>query len=313
MDNEYFNRPVLLSYLISLGYNNIPEFLNKYLSVPSLLRLKKVGYFCGMDYASKNIYNFKEYVSRYDHSLAVALITWKYSKDIKATIAGLFHDVGAPVFSHVIDYMNKDYELQESTEEFTKNIIYNDTQLLANLSKDNINPEEIINFKNYSLVDNDRPKMCADRLDGIILTSLFWTKTFQIKDIKGVIDDIIVFINNHEKEIGFNSLSICKKIVEANSIIDEYCHSDADIYMMNLLANIVKIGLDNDYYSYEELYESDEVTLLRTLKMKSQTNEELNTLLHEFENITKELIPKSSINNIKKRIINPIVNGNRYL
>ena len=45
-------------YLNELGYSNIPEFLIKYLETPSLLRLKKVGYFCGMDYASKNIYNF---------------------------------------------------------------------------------------------------------------------------------------------------------------------------------------------------------------------------------------------------------------
>ena len=38
----------------------IPDFLNKYLKVSSLTRLKGIGYFCGMDYASKNIYNFKE-------------------------------------------------------------------------------------------------------------------------------------------------------------------------------------------------------------------------------------------------------------
>ena len=37
--------------------DGIPEFLIKYLESPSLLRLKKIGYFCGMDYASKNIYD----------------------------------------------------------------------------------------------------------------------------------------------------------------------------------------------------------------------------------------------------------------
>ena len=44
-------------YLEELGYLNIPDFLVKYLKTPSLLRLKKVGYFCGMDYASKHVYN----------------------------------------------------------------------------------------------------------------------------------------------------------------------------------------------------------------------------------------------------------------
>ena len=40
--------------------NSKPEFLNKYLKSTSLKRLKKVGYFCGMDYASKDIYDFSE-------------------------------------------------------------------------------------------------------------------------------------------------------------------------------------------------------------------------------------------------------------
>ena len=104
-------------YMNLLGYNEIPRFLIKYLKCPSLLRLKKIGYFCGMDYASKDIYDFREYISRYDHSINVALITYKLTKNKKATIAALFHDVATPCFSHVIDYMNKDYANQESTEE----------------------------------------------------------------------------------------------------------------------------------------------------------------------------------------------------
>ena len=68
---------LLTAYLELLDYNNMPEFLHKYLDLPILLRLKNVGYFCGMDYASKDVYNFKEYITRYDHSLSVALLTWK--------------------------------------------------------------------------------------------------------------------------------------------------------------------------------------------------------------------------------------------
>ena len=119
----------LQHYLKELGYSNIPEFLTKYLETPSLLRLKKVGYFCGMDYASKNIYNFKESFSRFDHSLTVSLLVYKLTKDKKATLAGLFHDIATPCFSHVIDYMNEDYEKQESTEEYTEYILRNDEYL----------------------------------------------------------------------------------------------------------------------------------------------------------------------------------------
>ena len=107
-------------YLKVLSSNKVPRFLKKYLEVPTLKRLKEIGYFCGMDYASKDIYNFKEYITRYDHSLTVALLVYRLTKNKEATIAGLFHDISTPCFSHVIDYMNKDYSKQETAE---KNIL----------------------------------------------------------------------------------------------------------------------------------------------------------------------------------------------
>ena len=117
------------TYLSLLKNKGIPTFIKKYLDVPSLTRLKNVGYFCGMDYASKNIYNFKEYITRYDHSLSTALLTFKLTKNKIETLAALFHDIATPCFSHVIDYMNKDYENQESTEEYTSEIIKQDHKL----------------------------------------------------------------------------------------------------------------------------------------------------------------------------------------
>ena len=135
-----------------------PSFLNKYLECPSIVRLKSVGYFCGMDYASKDIYDFGEYISRFDHSLDVALITWKYTKDKTSTLAGLIHDIATPVFAHVIDYMNKDYANQESTEEYTEKIVKSDCMLINYLLEDGININEVIDFKKHSIVDNDSPK-----------------------------------------------------------------------------------------------------------------------------------------------------------
>ena len=94
-------------YLSMLG--EIPEFLKKYLTLSIMLRLKNIGYFCGMDFASKDVYNFSEWISRFDHSLTVALMTYRLTGNKKQTLAGLFHDVGTPCFSHAIDYMNEDY------------------------------------------------------------------------------------------------------------------------------------------------------------------------------------------------------------
>ncbi len=226
-------------YLEKLKQGNIPLFLQKYLNCPSLLRLKKIDYFCGMKYASKKVYNFTENISRFDHSLTTALLVYNLTKDKKATIAALFHDIATPCFSHVIDYMNEDFLKQESTEAFTKQIIMNDKYLQECLKEDNINPEDIVDFKNYSILDNDRPKLCADRLDGIILTGIAWTKDIRKFQIDLILNDLIILNNeSNEPEIGFKDEKIAKIVLSISKNIDKYCQSKEDNYMMLLLAKI---------------------------------------------------------------------------
>ena len=297
-------------YLYLLGYANIPDFLIKYLDTPSLIRLKKIGYFCGMDYASKDIYNFSTYISRYTHSLTTALLTYKISSDRKATLAGLFHDVGTPCFSHVIDYMNKDYANQESTEEYTERIVLSDSYLKQYLLKDGVSANEIIDFKKYSLVDSARPKLCTDRLDGIMLNSLGWTKTISKQDIKDILNSIAIYINEEGKEeIGFTNYEVASKVVELSDTIDRYCHSNEDNYMMELLARLTKYSLDNGYITYDDLYHYTEEYLFGLLySIKDRALEEY---LLEFTNKKKEDIPITKLPNLKTRVLKPLVNSRR--
>lgn len=200
-----------------------------------------------MDYASKDIYDFREYISGYDHSLTVCLIVYKLTKDKKATLAGLFHDIATPCFSHVIDYMNQDYEKQESIEEYTEHILKSDKYLIECLREDDIDINEIINFKKYSVVDNDRPKVCADRIDGVILTGIGWTKNINKNEISNIVKDMCIFLNeNNEDEIVFKSSKVVKKVLEISESIDIYCHSKEDNYMMQLLAKITKLSIEKN-------------------------------------------------------------------
>ena len=297
-------------YLSLLKEDNNPAFLDKYLDCPSIKRLKNIGYFCGMDYASKSIYDFGEYISRFDHSLDVALLTYKYTKDKKATLAGLFHDIATPCFSHVIDYMNKDYANQESTEELTEIIIKSDKKLLNNLKEDNIDVDDVINFKKYSIVDNNRPKLCADRLDGVILTGLFWTKNINLNDINDILNHLIVLKNEeNELELGFDNYLVANKVSDVSDKIDEYCHSNEDNYMMELLAYLTKYALDNNYINYEDLYILDENNV-HNIFNKIKDIEFLNNY-DLFKNIKIEDVPIQEMPYVKKRDLNLLVNGKR--
>ena len=296
------NKEVYLEYLNRIG--KVPRFLNKYLNVPSLLRLKNIGYFCGIDYASKEVYDFKELISRYDHSLSVALLTWKFTHDKKATIAALFHDVATPCFAHVIDYMNKDYRNQESTEEYTEEIIKNDLELKRCLRIDKIKYSEICNFKEFSIVDNKRPKLCADRFDGIILTGYNWTKSMELDDILRFTDNLCVYKNeDNELELGFKDKDIAIDVLKISDEIDEICHSSEDNFMMELLADITRISINDKIIDYKDLYYITEVELFDMIKHSK--NCELLELLDLFYNVRVSDIPDTVLD-VKKRDLNPL-------
>ncbi len=297
-------------YINMLG--PIPKFLEKYLSLRILTRLKKVGYFCGMDYASEHIYLFDYKISRYEHSLTTALLTWKFTKSKKQTIAALFHDVSTPCFSHVIDYMNKDYENQESTEEKTESILRNSKKLKQLLKEDKLTIEDITDFKKFTIVDNHRPKLCTDRIDGIILTSLGWTKTLSMEEVPNILENIEVMINDdNEKELGVKTNEIANKLCDLNREIDIICHSNEDNYMMELLAEITKYAIDKEYITYENLYEYNEDKLIKILY--SQEDTALKILLNLFKTVTLEEISIKEIPPVKRRYINPLVNGKRFI
>lgn len=288
----------------------IPEELKKYYNVPSLQRLKHVGYFCGMDYASKNIYDFLNYVSTYDHSISTSGLTAKFTNDKKAILAALFHDISKPTCSHVIDYLNKDYEKQETTEEYTKDIILGDELLCSYLSEDKIKPEEIIDFKAYSIVDCRRPKLCADRIDGIILSSLMWSKTLRLREVFSIINDLDLFKNeDNELELGFKNEYMAKYFYLRNRDIDTLTHSTSDMYMMNLLADIISSSIKDELITYESLYYLTD-DLLFSILSKSD-NQEIIEKLYLFKTIKPREIKLESIYPVKKRVINPLVNGHR--
>ena len=300
----------MYKYYKELLLEDYPSFLDKYLECPSIVRLKSVGYFCGMDYASKDIYDFGEYISRFDHSLDVALITWKYTKDKTSTLAGLIHDIATPCFAHVIDYMNKDYANQESTEEYTEKIIMSDKKLINYFLEDGINIQDVINFKKHPIVDNDRPKLCADRLDGVILTGMFWTKNVSKEDALDIIKHTTTFINeDNEVELGFDDIEVAKKVLEVGESIDKICHSNEDNYMMELLAYLTRYLIDNNIITYDDLYILD-VNKMHYIFSRI-TDKEFKEKYNLFKNIKKEDIPINNLPNVKKRDLKILVNGNR--
>jgi len=289
--------------------SDIPDFLYKYLDLDIMLRLKDISVLCGMDNASKDIYNFKFYMSRFNHSLNVALITWRLTNDKTQTLAALFHDVSTPVFSHVIDYMNGDYVNQESTESKTKDVLLSSRILLDYLKEDNIDINNIIDFKSYSIVDLPRPALCADRLDNLIGGGMCWAKNVELSDAKSIIDNLTTCINETgQQEITLYSLELCKYLRYINNEINRLTHTQEDTYMMMLLASITKCLIKTSIISYDDLYKLTEPQMVHIIKQNLDIPE-LNRMWNTFRTITKP-VPVVDVK-IKEMSLKPYYKGRR--
>lgn len=288
----------------------IPEFLKKYLELPVMQRLKDISLLCGMDYASPYMYDFAFYISRYDHSLNVALITWKLTHDKTQTLAALFHDISTPVFSHVIDYMNKDYVEQETTERMISDVLLTSRELITYLKKDNVNIADILDFKQFSTVDLPRPSLCADRLENLIGVGMAWVQDLSYEDARNIIASMYLSTNEQGKrEIAVSSNYVGEKLVDINKKVNDLTHTSEDTYMMLLLAEIVQKTIDEGIIIYDDLYKMTEHRYMALVERNLNTNNDLNDLWHLWKTVEPPVTHQDI--KIKELTLNPLVNGKR--
>ena len=230
-----------------------PKFIDKYLETDTLERLKHITQFCGCDYTT--LYSTLFQYTRFDHSLVVAHMTWHFTHDKKETIVALLHDIGTPCFAHTIDLVFGDYINQESSERSIVEIIKKDKKLKKLLKEDDISMEDINNYPNYHILENKSPKLCTDRLDGVLHTCYIWMHTHSLEQIKEVYDDLTVLLNEENKpEIGFKNVSIAEKFV---LMVYNYAHElqwNTDKYIMKYISELVKKSFEKNLLSLDDLY-----------------------------------------------------------
>ena len=144
--------------LWTIYHEHMIDIIEKLAHTSSMQRLKNVGMNCGVEYTKVNIFSMRYPYSRYDHSVGVALIIYHFTKEIKQAIAGLFHDLSTPCFAHVIDFLNNDHDIQESYEYLTKDMILNDAEIMNILNSLDIKIEEIADYHQYPIADNNTPR-----------------------------------------------------------------------------------------------------------------------------------------------------------
>lgn len=267
MKNNYFeNLNETLREYFKILSSDIPDFLLDYINTPEMQKQANISVTCGTCYSK--LFNCKFWYSSLDHSVAVALIVWNFTKDKKQTISALLHDIATPIFKHCIDYMNGDYETQESTEDLTTKIISESKEIMSLLNRDNIKLEEVCDYHIYPIADNDTPKLAADRLEytfsnGLGVRIEFWN----LDEVKEIYENIEVQTNeNGVPELGFKNLKIAEKFVHTMSkLSSSYINSETK-YTMELLAIIMKKMSERNLITVKDLYTLSEKEVIEKIE-----------------------------------------------
>ncbi len=302
---EYFN---ILS-------DEIPEFLYDYIDTPEMQKQSGINVACGIYYSK--LYDVT-WFSSLDHSIAVALIIWNFTKDKKQTLAGLFHDIATPSFKHCIDFLNKDYEKQESTEELTTEILKKSKKIMKLLERDNIKLEEIDNYHIYPIADNETPRLASDRLEYTLSNGLGTVaKIWDLEDVKEIYDNIEVQKNEDGLlELGFKDKKIAEKFVHAMSKLSSLYIRPETKFSMQFIADSLKKMSEKNLISIKDLYNLSEKEIINKIENCKLGN--ISKCFKLWENATNVYESDEKVNNkycvnidkIKIRYINPLVKNN---
>lgn len=286
MKSNYFeNLNETLREYFNILSSDIPDFIHEYIDTPEMQKQALISVTSGTFYSK--LFDTRFWYSSLDHSIAVALIVWNFTKDKKQTLAALFHDIATPVFKHCIDFMNGDYENQESTEELTTKIISDSKEIMKLLNRDDIKLEEVCDYHIYPIADNDTPQLAADRLEYTLSNGLgVRTKLWDLNEIKEIYNNIEVQKNeNGIDELGFKDLKIAEKFVNIMSKLSSLYITNAAKYTMELLANIMKKMSAKNLITVKDLYTLSEKEVIEKIENCNLNN--ISTNFNIWKNATQ--------------------------
>ncbi len=289
-------------------YNpSIPDFICQLAETPAMQRLKDVGMHCGCEYTSFPLFTGLDKYSRYQHSVGCALIVWRFTQDIRQTIAALLHDIATPTFAHVIDFLNGDHLKQESTERDTVSIIEKSKEITAVLETLEVTLDEVADYHQYPIADNDSPRLSADRLE-YTLSNMVNYHIAPMESVKLWYDSLIIGKNEEgEEELMFPNMETAEPFSKAALHTSYIYVADEDRFAMQTLAELLKKHIQRGVLGIADLHktECEVITMLNRDEEARRDWRKFRALRHIHRGDHAEAKTVHS----KKRYINPYVQG----
>lgn len=223
-----------------------------------LQRLKKVAQLGVPD----RYYHLKGF-SRFEHSLGVMLLLKKLNASLEEQIAGLLHDVSHTAFSHVFDWAFGDQESEDHQDKSHKTFFRN-AEIKRILKRHNIDADKTSNIKKFKLLEQEIPKLCADRIDYSLREFHFWANS-------GVINRLIKHLTNFKGRIAFADFkSAYTFAINFLKCQREHWGGYEAVTRYYLFSSVLKEAIDKKILSTEDFYKDDDFVVSRLIKSKDK-------------------------------------------
>ena len=290
-----------------------PDFLDKYIALPVLQRLKGVGLLCGTDWTK--LYKNRFYYSRLDHSVGVSLIIWHFTHDKAQALAGLFHDASTPVFSHVSDFRKGDALTQTATEAPNESLLKNDKALCGLLAEDGLTVDQICDYHIYPVADNEIPQLSADRLEYMFPSGMALDGSWDLPSIERAYNDIVVLKNEAgQDELGFQTLEIAEDYCRRFCMIGHILQLNENKLTLHMLGQIMNQAVEQGVLHEDDFMNKSEREIMDVLERAPSRLYKTFRTMTSIEH-TDHALPADDYFcislNVKQRYIDPLVGLSR--
>lgn len=241
--------------------------------------------------------------TRFDHSIGVMWLIKKLGGNLEEQVAGLAHDISHTAFSHIIDFVFDKHREQNFHEEHLERII-NQSAIPEILKKHGLSAQRIANHHNYSLLEQDIPALCADRVDYAFKT-FEQTQAHDIREIREFIPALMAF----EGRIVFNDRALARRFADWFIDADRTVWGGSPIAntAYHLFAEILKSAYKKGIISFDDFFTTDQELLGRLDERTKRELDRLKTLQ------VLEVQPSEKYDlyvNAKIRYVDPLVKIN---
>ena len=275
----------------------IDDILVTLLTCEAVQRLKQVQQ-AGANHLINPIRN----VTRYEHSEGVMLLIRRIGGSLEEQIAGLLHDISHTAFSHTIDVLVNSKD--EDYHEIIKQEIVEHFDLCSYFSDSEYDISKILNDKNYPILEQPQPNLCADRIDYTI-RDMKKLGVITQPDINGFLDALAVV----DGKIVVTNIQWAEWFcIQFHNLVKDVFMDPTENYYSKKFTNILNYALEIKCISMNDLIFGTDGKVLSMLH--THNDSKLYELLAAFENKLPVIIDRDNYELVikpKARVVDPLI------